>query len=584
MADLSVIIPARREEWLNLTVEDVLAHTSDATEVIVIADGDWPEVPLPQHPRLQVVYLPKAIGQRAATNLGARISTATYIAKLDAHCSVKEGWDTELIRAADELGPNVCQIPAQKNLHVYDWICKDCWRREYQRGLEACKGCNSTNLDREVVWKPRGGVHTKRWRFDSDLHFQYWGGEGKGDFTETMSCLGACWFIAREQWYAIGGLDEGHGSWGQVGTELSCKVWLSGGRMITNNRTWYAHFFRVGGQQFPYPITGSEQDYARRYSQHLWRGNRWEGQIRPLRWLVDRFWPVPGWTEEQRETLSGEIQRGDATRAQRGRPFIDAVRAIESPDRSVGVRSSPTAKGLVYYSDCRPDSAILETVRRQLDRVRPGPIYSVTLAQVSLPDGWKGHVLEAERSYLSMFRQILAGLEALETEYVFLVEHDCLYPEEHFAFTPPTRDRVYYNQHVWKVDADIGRALHYRCSQTSGLCADRQLLIEHYRRRVGMVEQSGFSRAMGFEPGTHNRAERVDDLTSETWMSSVPIVDIRHGKNLTASRWTKGEFRNQHFTEGWTEGTGVPGWGETFGRFNDFLQGVKDGAVLQAVA
>jgi hypothetical protein len=117
----------------------------------------------------------------------------------------------------------------------------------------------------------------------------------------------------------------------------------------------------------------------------------------------------------------------------------------------------------------------------------------------------------------------------------------------------------------------------------------RELLVEHYRKRVALVEANGFTRAMGFEPGTHNRAERVDDLTAETWMSTGPNIDIRHNSNLTPSRWTKAEFRNQKFTEGWIESDGIPGWGKTgfgktLGRFDDFLREVTGEQVQQAVA
>src|SRR5687768_9455101 len=118
MRDLAVVIPARHEMWLNRTVADVLEHRTADTECIVILDGEWPEVPLPQHERLTIVFLPEAIGQRAATNLGIRIADARYCMKLDAHCSVAAGFDTALIKAAEELGRDVIQIPAQHNLHV----------------------------------------------------------------------------------------------------------------------------------------------------------------------------------------------------------------------------------------------------------------------------------------------------------------------------------------------------------------------------------------------------------------------------------------------------------------------------------
>ena len=31
--------------------------------------------------------------------------------------------------------------------------------------------------------------------------------------------------------------------------------------------------------------------------------NKWEKQIRPLSWLIKKFWPVKGWTEESLQKL-----------------------------------------------------------------------------------------------------------------------------------------------------------------------------------------------------------------------------------------------------------------------------------------
>ena len=89
--DLSVIIPARNEMFLAKTIENVLANARGKTEVIAILDGAWADPPIPDDPRVRLVYHPESIGQRAATNEGARISTAKYIMKLDAHCAVDEG-------------------------------------------------------------------------------------------------------------------------------------------------------------------------------------------------------------------------------------------------------------------------------------------------------------------------------------------------------------------------------------------------------------------------------------------------------------------------------------------------------------
>ena len=547
--DLSVIIPARSEMFLQNTIDDVLAHIrGDDTEVIVVLDGYWPAKGIPVHERLTVIQRPESIGQRAAVNQAARLSRGRYIMKLDAHCSVDEGFDVKLLEAAEELEPGVMQVPRQYNLHVFDWVC-ECGKRRYQGPSGPCEDCGG-EVEREMVWKRRESRLSMAWRFDRELHFKYWGelkdrlaGE---ELSETMSLLGACWFVSRERFWEIDGLDEEHGGWGQMGTELACKQWLSGSRVVCNRRTWFAHLFRTQGGDcgFPYELKGSDVEKARKHSRKLWEGGTWAKATRPLSWLIEHFAPVPDWGKSDADS-DGHITSSDGHSTNRDDDIADAL-----------------TKGIVYYSDCRGDETILRAAREQLVQACNGhSIVSVTLAPVDLGDV-RVVMASLERGYLTMFRQILAGLEVSRADVVFLAEHDVLYHPSHFDFTPPSNQLVYYNTNVWKVDAESGRALHYICRQTSGLCANRQLLLKHYRKRVELVEAQGFSRRMGFEPGTHGRAERVDDLKSEAWRSSVPNIDIRHRYNLTPSRWKQSEFRNQRNCKGWTEADEVPGWGK----------------------
>lgn len=304
--DLSVIIPARNEMFLNRTVEEVLGKKQGKTECIVILDGAWPEVPLPQLDDLVVIFHPNSVGQRAAINEGARLSTAKYIMKLDAHCILDDGYDVKLIATAEELGHNVTQIPLQYNLHAFNWVCKNGHTR-YQSPSGPCTTCGSSTT-RQIIWERRLNKKTFAWRFDADLHFQYWGDYEKQHknekYVETMSLLGACFFLDREWYWELGGSDERHGSWGQQGTEIACKTWLSGGRLICNRKTWFSHMFRTQGGDFsfPYVLKGSDVDKARQHSKSLWKDGKFEKAIHPLSWLVRKFNP-PGWTEEQIKEL-----------------------------------------------------------------------------------------------------------------------------------------------------------------------------------------------------------------------------------------------------------------------------------------
>ena len=312
---LSVIVPGRNEEFMRHTVDDVLSHSSDETEVIAVCDGYWPDPALQDHPRLQIIHFTDPIGQRAATNAGARLSRAKYIMKMDAHCSTDDGFDVKMM---EDMQPDWTMIPSMHRLHVFDWAC-ECGERVYQGSKpEKCKECGGVDFFMHMVWEPRIQYKpTISWRFDKSLHFQYWRKHGRQPgakkqieetgLLETMSCIGCCFLMERERFWELGGMDEGHGSWGQFGTELACKSWLSGGKMVTSTKTWVAHLFRTGNfsaggeSSWPYPISQRDIDKARKYSRDLWLNDKWPKAVRPLSWLVEHFDPVPDWHDKQGE-------------------------------------------------------------------------------------------------------------------------------------------------------------------------------------------------------------------------------------------------------------------------------------------
>ena len=533
MTQLSILIPARNEMFLARTVEDILENMRADTEILVALDGEWADPPLKQHERVNVLYLPESVGQRAATNMLAKLARGEWLMKVDAHCAFAPGFDEVLL---EDIEPDMTMVPLMKNLHAFDWVCDECGHRRYQGPTPtSCPDCeNTTDFTRDILWRAKPSPNSTAYRFDRDMKFQYWGGYKKrqeGDLVETLSLQGSCWMLHRDKYFELDICDEAHGGWGQQGTEVACKTWLSGGRVIVNKRTWYAHMFRTQGGDFgfPYPLSGSDVKKAREYSKDLWLNDNWDKAIYPLSWLLDKFAPVPEWHDK--------------------------------PDK-------PT-KGIVYYTDNRLDEKYAAPVRRMITNTGL-PIVSASLQPL---DFGKNIHIDQERGYLTMFRQILAALEASEAEIIFFCEHDVLYHPTHFDFTPPRQDVFYYNQNVWKVHSEYGFGLFYRCNQTSGLCAYRELLLDHYRKRVAYVEEHGFSRRIGFEPGTHGRIPELKGK-HETWMSEYPNIDIRHDKNLTPSRWKRSEFRNKKFCDGWLMKDTIPGWGKTLGRFDEILESV----------
>lgn len=315
--DLSVIVPARNEEWLAQTIERLVERKRGNTEVIVVCDGYWPDPEVRDYDDVRVIHLSEPIGQRAAQNLGVKLSTAKYVMKLDAHCDMSEGFDVEMLKAFEEVGDNVTMTPMMLNLWVFDWKCKKCGSRWYQgpapvrcmkRGKNTSEvlehpECDGTNFTKRLVFKPRPDTpHSTSFRFDSDLHFQYfqeYKDRQEGDLVESMSLQGSCFMSERSRYWKLDLCDQSWGSWGNQGTEVACKSWLSGGRVIINKRCTQAHLFRTQpGFSFPYQQSGRGQQNARDICNDIFKNNKWEHQTLPLSWLVDKFSPVPGWSDE----------------------------------------------------------------------------------------------------------------------------------------------------------------------------------------------------------------------------------------------------------------------------------------------
>lgn len=212
--------------------------------------------------------------------------------------------------------------------------------------------------------------------------------------------------------------------------------------------------------------------------------------------------------------------------------------------------------------------------RRQLQAARADcNLITVSLKPIDFGD--KNIVLAGKRSPESMHRQVLAGLEQIPSGWVFFCESDVLYHPSHFGFTPPTSEAYYYNEHTYKVDAMTGQAVFYYTKQVSGLCADRDLLLEHYQKRIKRIESEGkFNLRIGYEPGCHRPPRGIDNYPATRWMAEYPNVDIRHDHNITKTRWSQNEFRNPRACEGWQLASEIPGWGYTLGRFDVFLQEV----------
>ncbi len=508
MKQLSILIPARSEMWLAKTVEDILQHSEADIEILIGLDGEWADPGIPDDDRIKILYYPKSIGQRAMTNQLCRLSTAKYVMKIDAHCSLDQGFDRKMLEAFAEVGDNVTMAPMMRNLHAFDWLCAAGHRR-YQGPSGPCLGCGEP-VSRDILWKAKESPRSTSYRFDKDLHFQYFNEykkKQKGDLVESMSMQGSCFMLTREKYWELDICDEQHGSWGQQGTEVACKTWLSGGRIIINKKTWYAHLFRTQGGDFGFPYKQDQKqvDHSRQYSKKLFLENTWPKAIHPLQWLVDKFAPVPGWHENM-------------------------------------------SKGIIYYTDNRLNTKIAHKVQDRLKTIGL-PIVSVSLKP--MPHFGQNIHLPRERGYETYFKQILTALEASTADVVYFCEHDNLMHPSHFDFWPAKKDVFYYDRNWWKIRAD-GLAVHWDADQLSGLCCYRETALKWYRERVATFDAETFDRK--FEPQS--------GVDSEFWFAEYPSIDIRHDKNLTYNKWTLDHFRKKDTALNFqsSDVDHIPGW------------------------
>lgn len=330
--DLSILIPARNEIFLARTIENILSNIEADTEVIIVLDGAPANPPLPDHERIHIIQLAESIGQRAATNLACKLSKAKYVMKTDAHCAFDKGFDRKMLEAFKVTGDNVTMDPIMRNLWAFDWKCLKCGKKWYQGPTPtACKEtnfrgtgkpCDSTKFTRKMMWIGKHNPQSTSYCFDSTPHFQYFEDwkhrpqyikdkKEKG-LTESMSLQGSCWMLTRKKYWELNISDDSSfGSWGSQGIEVACKTWLSGGSVIINHNTWYAHMFRTQGGDFgfPYPLSTTQQEHAKEYARNLFFNNQWPQQVRPLSWLVEKFWPVKGWTDEDLKKLKNNTFR-----------------------------------------------------------------------------------------------------------------------------------------------------------------------------------------------------------------------------------------------------------------------------------
>jgi hypothetical protein len=422
---LSILIPARNEEWLAETVKNILQQKRGDTEILVGLDGCWAEPSIPDHQDVRIIHVDEPIGQRAMGNKLARLSTAKYVAKTDAHCAFDEGFDVKLMKAM-EGHDDWTIIPTMKNLHAFDWVCNLCNRHYYQADRpdkcldEICPG-GEPSWGKEVIFEPRskeksgaGTPNALGYRFTPDLlqfeYFDYLKGYFKEEITESMSVQGSFFMLTRERYHTLNINDETWGGWGQQGSEVALKTWLSGGAVMIHRGTWYAHMFRTNGLlSFPWnkglkESQGHQQHRARETCSDVFKNNKWEHQTRPLSWLIERFW----------EPLQHQPCKGD----HRDRPWTqNDIEELKLTEHRFNKKDG-LSKGILYFTDNELPLKIAKNVQGRIREIALDKgMELVSSTRKPMGNMGKNVVTREPRGYLTMFTQILKGLEEMSSTH-----------------------------------------------------------------------------------------------------------------------------------------------------------------------
>jgi glycosyltransferase involved in cell wall biosynthesis len=282
---ISVIIPSRNEPYLPQTLAELFKNAAGEIEVIVVLDGPLhPDYNLPDYPGLKIVNNPQVKGLRWSINKASEMAKGKYIMKIDAHCMIGEGWD-EILQADCE--DNWIVVPRRY------WLDAPKWKVIESRHVDAMRYLYPFIRP----YKPR---LTSRPLYED--------GREEILIDEDMGYQGSCWFTLAKHFKRLGGFNEhGYGTFADEQLELGLKTQLGPweGKIMRNKKTWYAHWAKPGSHWRADPevagrVTDQEREAGFYYSFDFWWHNRWPERVHDFEWLVDKFWPLPGWPDDWR--------------------------------------------------------------------------------------------------------------------------------------------------------------------------------------------------------------------------------------------------------------------------------------------
>lgn len=212
---------------------------------------------------------------------------------------------------------------------------------------------------------------------------------------------------------------------------------------------------------------------------------------------------------------------------------------------------------ILYITDNSLGERLDADVKRHLLSAA-GDYSIVSVSQRPIELGRNICIGEIGRSWLSLYRGLIAGLLEIDTPFVATVEHDCLYTPEHFEFRPPD-ELFWYNANHWLLDyygqkAEGMFSMWPRRIALSQLVVRRERLKLHVDLTIPILEQAELDRPR--RRLLYSKLNPATEISNyNRFRTTHPNIDIRHGGNFTGPR--RGKHRCYE----------LPYWG----RIGDFL-------------
>ena len=287
--DLSIIIPAIREPYLEKTVQSILDAAETNIEVFVVMELCELSDKIRRDKRVIVIPQKREWGMRGSENVALERAKGKYVMKCDAHCLFPQGFDKVMVNNCSEKW---LLVPRRYSLDEINWqVDKRRYKRDYHYFIFP-------------ILTSYGHCFTCREWWNKDKERK------NHEIDDLMTFQGSCWFAHRKYFmHRVGFLDgrkETYNGFAQEPVEIGMKYWLGGGKVKVIKKTWYAHLSK---RKYHY----KQRLFTRRYKKpktviatYNWVAKHWmndeePGMIHNFDWFINKFWPIPEWPENWRK-------------------------------------------------------------------------------------------------------------------------------------------------------------------------------------------------------------------------------------------------------------------------------------------